>query len=80
VIEAACGKLDTMEANLYKQQTIITNLQSQVENMKNEQVESTVLLEEILFAVSQSKNADVVVDEKAILENLVQTKPKHDVN
>ena len=86
VIVAACGKLDTLEATLQHQQNIITNLQTQVEQMKTSQGDSTVLLEEILFTVSQSNdiknpdNIEISASENSILENLVQNKPRNELN
>lgn len=88
VIEACCGKLDTMEAEIHKQQSRISSLQGQVEEIKEHQMSSTVLLEEILFAVSQSKEelflteepTDVVIEEKDLIENLVQNTTPFDVN
>lgn len=92
VIVAACDKLDTLEATLQRQQSIISNLQTQVEQMKTNQGDSTVLLEEILFTVSQSSDvknhigskephiSDVSISENAILENLVQNKPQNELN
>lgn len=80
VIEAACGKLDTMESKLNKQQTIITKLQTQVEEMKTEQGDSRVLLEEILFTVSQSNEPEKTPNKNPILENPVQIKRSYEVN
>lgn len=77
VIEACCGKLDVLEAEVHKQNTRITNLQQEIEEIKATQNSSTILLEEILFAVSQSNSPD---DSRQDVLNSVHTKVLYDVN
>lgn len=87
VIEACCGKLDTMEAEIHKQQSQMSNMQRQIEELTESQSGTTILLEEILFAVSQSQeelkdNPTVILhkEDNDLIENLVQNRLPHDVN
>jgi len=81
IIEACCGKLDVMEAEINKQNAKISSLQEQVEMIKTTQTASTVLLEEILFTVSEPQTPDIVPqEEKVIIKNLVQNKVPHGLN
>jgi hypothetical protein len=75
IIEACCGKLDSLEDRMSK-------LQEKQEQMENDQKDQIMLLEEILFTVSQSNDnsenkeiTNTLYDEKTI-----QTKRRFSVN
>lgn len=86
VIEACCGKLDNLKIDIHKQNSRISNLQQQIESIKENQNNLTVLLEEILYNVSQSNETNKIkVNHQSTshhhdFENLVQNKSPFDVN
>lgn len=75
IIEACCGKLDSLEARISK-------LQEKQEQIENDQKDQIILLEEILFTVSQSNNnsENEKMSNTMYDENLVQTKRRFSVN
>lgn len=76
IIEACCGKLDSLEARMSK-------LQEKQEQMETDQKDQIMLLEEILFTVSQSNDSNSEtkkITNTLYNEKLVQTKRRFSVN